>query len=539
MSAEKSDGLGLKLGFLDLSLVNNSYVILVNMSCEVLVRYNKYAEILSFLVGEISSIESLEANAKCDRGQVLFELFRELISYNHLFTILEWSEIEAMLTSLDAVVSGDNLKTLSAYLSIDVKKIEVRDLSISLTEPRFVGNLDEYSTGIFLVLPYAIRAEADIGIPHTISMEDGVTVSFTPITNLFNDPIYSFLSDPHIPWEIRHIHGIPWSILTDSLGTRGESTLVTITMAGVYSPDFSIEDEAIQYYDLDLENRKRGSRYYPHKDRIVELLYTLGTQNAIPLGIDLDNINANMISNYYVQYLNGEGIRIHQELFTVTNLDSYLRIRNRYQDALNLLRQSTGDETIKEFILNTKIESRESFHRFCISLIQKTCQRSIEYGSLWKALWHGYGADRAPVKETIAQPIIDNMLVYLCEMKGIILLREPASSDGHVDFYMAYTYVETIFSVGIELKNAHSRHLHHGIQTQLPRYMEGLRTKRGIYLVLWYKGKNFPEPSKFESIDIMIPYLEGVRPRSKNIQIIAIDSSVKTPPSKLPSGASI
>lgn len=516
---------------LDLSLVNNSYLVIVNMASEVYVRYNKFIDIFSYLTEEIEYIGSISSDTLWDRPKVLFELFRELISYNHLFTVIEWDFLTDSLAKHEKDILGSSLATLKEYISLDLTTFALRKFSLHREHPDFGIDQSMINTNIYFVVNHSYLGGQDhINGSTQRHIGEEVSVGFSPISNLFQDPVFSFMTDHHIPWEKRHINGIPWAVLADSLGNLNRSTLIKISIKGIYAPDFEIIDGKVVYYDFDLEERQRGQDYYPHKDRIVEVLYNLHSRNDLPLDIKLDDINSGLISNYYVEYLSRAGI-IHQQIFSITNLDSYQKIKNRYIGAINSLQIETGEENIREFLFNYRINSRRTFHEFCIALIERTCQASIEFGNLWRPLWEGTGENMEPVKEIKSQPIIDSTLTFLCEMKGVVLVREPLAADGHIDFYMAYSHEGNVLSVGIELKNAHSNKLNRGMQSQLPLYLKGLRTRRGIYLVLWFKGTNFSEPNGFSDRGEMIAYLNGIRPGAADIRVLAIDASIKTPPS--------
>lgn len=120
-------------------------------------------------------------------------------------------------------------------------------------------------------------------------------------------------------------------------------------------------------------------------------------------------------------------------------------------------------------------------------------------------------------------------------MKGIRVSREPRMANGAVDFFCSFTTKRNdVLKVCIEVKNAHGAGLESGISKQLPAYMDAERTRHGIYLVLWYKGTDWPEPDKFDSIDEMMASLEAMKPKDGyRIDVMTVNCTKPIPPSKM------
>ena len=67
--------------------------------------------------------------------------------------------------------------------------------------------------------------------------------------------------------------------------------------------------------------------------------------------------------------------------------------------------------------------------------------------------------------------------------------------------------------------------------------MDAERTRHGIYLVLWHKGTDWPEPEKFDSIDEMMASLEAMKLKDGYcIDVMTVNCTKPIPPSKMKPG---
>lgn len=94
-----------------------------------------------------------------------------------------------------------------------------------------------------------------------------------------------------------------------------------------------------------------------------------------------------------------------------------------------------------------------------------------------------------PKGETDVQPLIREWFHDLFEQRGINLIPEYPVGAGNVDFLFRSPVDGG--SICMEIKNAHSSRLVHGLTVQLPAYMNAARAEYGIYLVLSY-GDDYP-----------------------------------------------
>jgi len=89
-------------------------------------------------------------------------------------------------------------------------------------------------------------------------------------------------------------------------------------------------------------------------------------------------------------------------------------------------------------------------------------------------------------------------------LAGYQLLKESQAGAGSLDLRALAPRADGGFvNVCVEGKNAHSPDLEHGITDQLPAYMRSTNADYGVYLVLWYRCKVFPEPEE-DSLDVTL-----------------------------------
>lgn len=112
---------------------------------------------------------------------------------------------------------------------------------------------------------------------------------------------------------------------------------------------------------------------------------------------------------------------------------------------------------------------------------------------------------------------------------GYELMHETSSSSGSVDLYTIATNTNGGFiKVCIEIKNAHSDDIEHGLKEQLPEYIRAKNADYGIYLVLSYKCEKFEKPlEELSSLKLRLTRLN----QFSNIYVEIFDLSIPLSPS--------
>lgn len=507
--------------------LNNILVRYIRGRIEVLIAQNKFVDIFKFLYQSLDTY--FEKGIESDQ-QVINMLLHCLVIYNNLFLVEPKENIRERVIECGSVIGEAKYTVLDEMLNFSPEKVELKNFSIELVEPdkqnfRF-ENVDY--PNVKTVISFVIHYEPEESYSK-FEYPEGYTIEFIRLRHLFDDPVFLFLNSLQ-----QNINGMPTSIFSDAIGNIGNSAIVRITLNEFFHPDFELVDNRISYIDFEEKEATLGRKYYPHKDRIVELLRKLHSEHSdeLPIEIKREDININLISNYLVNYQDQYGTSIFHKVNTITNLDSYLRVKERYLEKIARMDLSDEFPEIRKLMLDTEIVSAGTFRDFIIRILELTVKKQIELGGIYGFLWNDFGFKK-PRKETDIQPLIKSHLRPILEVKGIQISREIVAANGSLDFLCSYTYGGRLFKVGIELKKAHHEKLVNGLTQQLPQYLKDEGTRHGIFLVLWFKNSNFGQPAKYDSIDNLKILLEKNIPKKYQFNIVVIDCTKPIAPSKM------
>ena len=511
----------------NLNALYSAYEFYVKTLIKVYIAKNRFVDIISVIHEELHLINKHVDNKDINVDRLITFLLIQLVLQNNLFQLEQKDIIETTINEYIKHIEQDKLKVINNGLHFNPNDFEIKNYFIELVEPIFSGeDLDKIKTLISFVVPYSIH---DNSISY--ELEDKTSIIFKKVDNLFVDPVYNFLDSTDI-----NINGMPLSFFSDSLiGNLDNSTAVDIIIDGFYHPDFELIDYKVVLNDFDREDAKHGGKYFPHKDFVLDKLLFLYNKNTLPINIDRENINSNLISNYLVSYFNKDHKLIHHKCFTITNFDSYFKAKNKFLDNFNKLYLEEDLNDIRKFIIETNIVDRKSFLDYCYKFLTITLQKSIEFGGLHKSFWTDKNGISTPISEPAAQPIIYNLIRYLLEIKGIKVSRETSAADGSLDFHFYYNKDSTSMNVCVELKNAHHNNLEHGIKSQLPLYIKDVGNAEGIFMVLWYKSSEFNKPENFNTPQDLYTFLLSLIPKKFHIKPLIINCTKKVSPSKISS----
>jgi len=488
---------------------------------EVLIANNKFIDIFQFLY------EELEEN---DDKQIITALLKNLVINNNLFLLERKEAIREVVAEHRSLIGEEKYAQLDEMLNFSPEKIELMNFSLEPVELDKENikfeNVDyqKVKTIISFVIHY--KSQQDYT---KFEYPDKYTVDFIGLKNLFDDPIFLFLNNLQ-----QNINGMPTTIFSDAVGNIDHSTVVRVTMQEFFYPDFDLVDDRITYIDFEEKEAKLGRKYYPHKDRIVEILRKLHSDHTekIPFNMKREEININLISNYLLNYIDENNNSIFHKVHTITNLDSYLKVKKRYLEKIAELNLSDEFLDIRKLLFETDIVTSGSLREFISRALDLTVKKSIELRGIYKFLWKNSKLE-VPLNEPDIQPMIKTHLQPILEAKGIQISREIIAANGSLDFLCTYTRNGNLFKVGIELKKAHHEKLLNGLTQQLPQYLKDEGTKHGIFLVLWFKNDNFGQPAKYDSIHALIKDLEPNIPKKYQFKIMVIDCTKQPSPSKM------
>ncbi len=358
-------------------------------------------------------------------------------------------------------------------------------------------------------------------------MPDGTQLAFSRMASPIEDPIFRFFDDLGV-----HIDGMPLAVFSDALPEFQRSTLLTTTMDQFFHPDFDLVDERVKHKDFSEEEARLGRKYYPHKEKIVALLREINAAepDRFPFQLARERININLMSNYAVSYIDQRGVPVFQKVYTVTNLDSCLKMKERYLDKLSRLNLGDDYLSARRLLLDTHILSSPLLCEFVYRTTEMVVKKSIEMRGVYRLLWKDEEM-AVPQTEPRAQPLVKSLLQPILEIKGIQISREIVAANGSLDFHCSYTRDAGLYKVCMEMKNAHHKQLDHGLEVQLPAYMRDENTRDGIFLVLWYKCASFPWPARFESADELKAHLEQKVPNGLRVKPLVVDCTRPPRPS--------
>lgn len=148
---------------------------------------------------------------------------------------------------------------------------------------------------------------------------------------------------------------------------------------------------------------------------------------------------------------------------------------------------------------------------------------------------------RKPKGETKIQPTLHVVLDMALSPFGIQVIRESGEGIGSLDFRCLFTTKESKpLSIGIEFKLAHHQEIRKGVRSQLPAYLRAIKSKSGIYAVMWFKdsgGKIFNSPKAHEKEEFCSWLATEAEDASKlsgnTIAVVVIDASIKVSASNL------
>jgi len=129
--------------------------------------------------------------------------------------------------------------------------------------------------------------------------------------------------------------------------------------------------------------------------------------------------------------------------------------------------------------------------------LEETLERIGTYNAFWDNSYSGARKEKPkPKRETDIHPTIHLLLEGWSVLNSIEIIPENKTGSGSLDF----SFTGLIDGVGMtsvcaEVKHAHADDLLHGLRVQLPEYMRRKRAKYGAYIILWYKGVWFNEPT--------------------------------------------
>lgn len=140
-------------------------------------------------------------------------------------------------------------------------------------------------------------------------------------------------------------------------------------------------------------------------------------------------------------------------------------------------------------------ENKRVFQDTVLNGLRSLAEKIRESG-MHHAFWDGRQVgNRKPKLEIHCHPTIHALLHDFSMQKNLDVVREETIGSGSVDFTIKGTLASgERVQACVEVKNAHSDDVEHGLHTQLPEYMRRKSTDIGFYCVLWFGSEHFRSP---------------------------------------------
>jgi hypothetical protein len=176
-------------------------------------------------------------------------------------------------------------------------------------------------------------------------------------------------------------------------------------------------------------------------------------------------------------------------------------VRERIRDTTPVGKPMRGVGTVRK-----AYKDEEDFFLTVLDIIEEV-QRVLP-----KTRPHAFWNGNTPKDEPESGYTLRLLFEAICVYKNIVVVQEDPSRSGDVDFVftgtsIGYEHLQVI----LEIKNAHSGRLERGLTHQLPKYLEEHQVKKGVYGVLWFKGRTFTEPADSSAAD-RLSRLNGIKP---------------------------
>ncbi|MCB0459146.1 MAG: hypothetical protein KDC74_03905 [Flavobacteriaceae bacterium] len=456
-----------------------------------------------------------------DDERIIKILIEKIIYLNNSFLIESKNDIVETIDNLKGIIKDEELEELNEFLLTNPKSIQIGAFKTNH------GNLTETdlkTKSIYTIIKFSLPGKAK-EYSNKFELTDSCLIHYEKIRNKLNDPIYKLYKD-------FSIGGMGWNYFTDTYHSlSNENLFINFVIKKPFHPDFEIKEDKIVDINYKEKEILIGRDYYPHKEFVVKTLYRNYDKFSSEISIEKKDININLFSTFIVDYIDSfNNSLLLRRLYAITNPDTYQNVSNKFIERLNELNLSDQYIPIRDLCEKAQIFSDKTLSSFIESLLNIVLKNNVELHGNYKYFWTD---DSKPKSEPNMQPLIMAQLKAICDFMGIQISREVESANGEIDFLCSYTYQNKILKTCVEVKNAHSNKIESGLEKQLPEYLKSERTKNGIYLVLWYKGKLFGKPEKYQKIDDLLFHLNSLKPTNFLIRLIVINCNKPISPSML------
>jgi hypothetical protein len=476
-------------------------------------RHRDYADAVGCLIREID-VKYPEVPKVSD--EIEYEKLFWLHYYNQLLGVLPPSMLFKETEYLKSKLTEDQLQRIEDFETSEIDGIEIRDVSSRVMDGSIAPNS---STVIVLAVPAELpKGEYEVG---------NWKIRVSPLTDPFSDPNFRFVNQqPFV------INGMPLAVLSPTLWQTEGVILLEFSTTQPFHPDFEVGEDGQIGDSLEGELRQLyGNDYDPYLAKAIELLREVKSDGWPDRKTLVSALKS--ADSYFLGFVTPEGAITHHVFKPLTRLNAFLSVKNRFLSRFEKVTGGGHDgDSLKKLLFNDTPMNAEGLLRYVKAVFRELIVRESERGEWWKTVWVE-GADFKTVRnEPDVGRDISNAVSQWFKVKGLVFDREVRASGGSIDMLVTGASGGQIHRCGIELKFAHHNNVLSGVSRQLPDYMDDLEADNGIFLTIWCKGKEFPEPSKYGEISELVSELRKNVPENKKIDIIAVNASYRTPPSK-------
>ncbi len=176
-------------------------------------------------------------------------------------------------------------------------------------------------------------------------------------------------------------------------------------------------------------------------------------------------------------------------------------------------------EKVQQYLSSKELNNEKDLFDIIKKSIEEVLIHHIENRRWIQPFWDGERKIRingqehlipsSPKDEPEIQPTLQVILDMILRPLGIHVLRESNEGIGLLDFNFLYTTKDQIpISVGAEFKLAHHKKIKHGITKQLPSYLKSIRSKHGLFIVMWFKDDVFFKEPTNRQLQQMTKWLD-------------------------------
>lgn len=191
-----------------------------------------------------------------------------------------------------------------------------------------------------------------------------------------------------------------------------------------------------------------------------------------------------------------------------------------YEDSAGqIIWYGVARQAVRDYPLELKVPQNELELEQLVVHICLHFKKLVETNGLWKLL---YDENHKAKHENAAQLLLFGIADAYCTANGIDISREVNNGQGPVDFKFSKGSQDKVL---VEVKLTSNSQLIHGIDKQLPIYMNQENTRKAIYLII--------ENGHFKRYELFQNYYNKLDATTKGkIPYIYIDGTMRMSASK-------